>query len=55
MPVRRDAALPGSGLSKKWPHRTETEENGGDKTPAGDPYFGDVRQIGRKEQMFGIK
>ena len=23
MPVRRDAALPGSGSSKKWPHRTK--------------------------------
>ena len=37
MPVRRDAALPGSGLSKKWPHRTKRPKRmGAIKKPAGE-------------------
>ena len=36
MLVRRDAALPGSGLSKKWPHRTKKPKRmGAIKKPVG--------------------
>ena len=39
LPVRRDAALPGSGSSKKWPHRTKRPKRAG----AGDEKAPDQR------------
>jgi hypothetical protein len=55
IPVRRDAALPGSGLSKKWPHRTKRPKRmGGDKkTPPVRGASGDANEPSGEGRTLG--